>query len=765
MPPATRLPTIRAMKILIQTVALACALVVAVPLSMARQDDSNAGATIGDGPDIVHEVPRLDAEMTVDGRLDEPFWADAVAIAIDVETRPGDNIPASVGAVAYLVDNGRELLVGFRAEDPDPSQIRAFLRDRDSLWNDDFIGLTIDTFDDQRRGYEFYINPLGAQGDLIIEEASGNEDSSWDGLWDSAGQITDFGYTGEMRIPYSTLRFQKSDAPQQWSVDLLRFRPRDYRYRLSNNRLPRGANCYLCELSKLRGFADASPGRDLEVTPTLTVRSSRHRSRPDQEWRSDGTDIEPGVDVKWGIGPNTTLNATLNPDFSQVEVDQAQLDLNTTFALFFPEKRPFFLEGADYFSTPLRVVYTRTVSDPDYGLRMTGREGRHTYGVFAAQDTTTQVLIPGVLGSRFALLDEDALAAAGRYRYDFDGQASIGAVATLRDGDDYSNRVIGIDGRWQRGKHVLIGQFMNSSTDNPMSLTDAMDLPDQQQGNALTATYDFTDRNYGGYANWQRFDPGFRADLGFISQVGFDKGEVGARRTWYRDDDARINKLQLNANWDITHAENGQLLERELEAYFGVNGPMQSFLELGGLTRVRYWAGQLFDEHWGGFYGEFQPRAGMSMNVYVRRGRQIDFANAQSAQVTELRPGGTFNIARGLSIEVRHTWQRLSRDGGDVVRANLTDLRIGWQLDLRQRLRLALQRGDMVRDTELWTGVGHVDQRERRIDMQLIYSYKINPRTALYAGYSEGRFANDTFNSLFPHDRSLFAKLSYAWQP
>src|SRR5690606_17018639 len=150
MPPATRLPTIRAMKILIQTVALACALVVAVPLSMARQDDSNAGATIGDGPDIVHEVPRLDAEMTVDGRLDEPFWADAVAIAIDVETRPGDNIPASVGAVAYLVDNGRELLVGFRAEDPDPSQIRAFLRDRDSLWNDDFIGLTIDTFDDQR---------------------------------------------------------------------------------------------------------------------------------------------------------------------------------------------------------------------------------------------------------------------------------------------------------------------------------------------------------------------------------------------------------------------------------------------------------------------------------------------------------------------------------------------------------------------------------------------------------------------------------------
>ncbi|MEZ5483867.1 MAG: DUF5916 domain-containing protein, partial [Lysobacteraceae bacterium] len=357
------------MKTLTQPLALACALMLAAPLSIARQDDNHANAAVGDGPDVVHDVPRLDAEMTVDGRLDEAFWADAVQIAIDVETRPGDNTRAGVGAVAYLVDNGHELLIGFRAEDPDPSQIRAFLRDRDSLWNDDFIGLTIDTFDDQRRGYEFYINPLGAQGDLIIEEASGNEDSSWDGLWDSAGQITDFGYTGEMRIPYSTLRFQKSDAPQQWSVDVLRFRPRDYRYRLSNNRLDRGSNCYLCGLSKLRGFADADPGRDLEVTPTLTVRSSRHRMRPDQDWHSDGTDIEPGVDVKWGIGPNTTLNATLNPDFSQVEVDQAQLDLNTTFALFFPEKRPFFLEGADYFSTLLDVVYTRTVADPDYGLR------------------------------------------------------------------------------------------------------------------------------------------------------------------------------------------------------------------------------------------------------------------------------------------------------------------------------------------------------------------------------------------------------------
>ncbi|MCB1561477.1 MAG: hypothetical protein KDI75_10365, partial [Xanthomonadales bacterium] len=447
------------------------------------------------------------------------------------------------------------------------------------------------------------------------------------------------------------------------------------------------------------------------------------------------------------------------PDFSQVEVDQAQLDLNTTFALFFPEKRPFFLEGADYFSTPMNVVYTRNVADPDYGLRVTGRQSRHTYGVFAAQDAVTGVLLPGVLGSGFGFIEDESLAAAGRYRYDFDGQASVGAVATLRRGGEYQNRLVGADGRWQSGPHTLTGQYLSTSTENPP----AFGLPQEQDGDGVYAGYHYSSRNWGFYANHQRLDGGFRADLGFITQVGYDKTVIGGSRTWHGEDGARINRMRLNGDWDITHDEAGNVLEREVEAYFSVNGPMQSFVQIGGLRRDRFWAGGLFDEHWLMMFGQVQPRSGLRLDMFVRRGRQIDFGNAQPAQVTELRPGGTVNIGRGLSINLRHTWQRLSRDGGDVVRANLTDLRIGWQLDLRQRLRLALQRGDLVRDPGLWRG--SVDERERKIDMQLIYSYKINPRTALYAGYSEGRFADDSFNSLFPHDRSLFAKLTYAWQP
>jgi len=260
-----------------------------------------------------------------------------------------------------------------------------------------------------------------------------------------------------------------------------------------------------------------------------------------------------------------------------------------------------------------------------------------------------------------------------------------------------------------------------------------------------------------------RFDLGFRADLGFISQVGYDKSEIGGSHTWYGEDGAAINQMRLNANWDITRADDGRLLERELEGYFSINGPSQSYFQVGALTRVRYWAGQLFDEHWGTAYAEAQPRSGLRLEFFARHGQQIDYANDRIGKVTELRPGGSLNIGRGISIELNHTWQRLTHDGDKVVEANLSDLRIGWQFDLHQRLRLAWQRGDFLANPDV--SIVDIGRRRRSVDTQLIYSYKINPRTALYAGYSEGRVANDAYGTLFARDRSLFAKLTYAWQP
>ena len=726
-------------------------------------------ATIAD-PATIIEVPTLSGDVVIDGVPDEDFWQKARTVELNIETQPADNAAASVKTTAYIADNGREVLLAFRAEDPDPSKIRAFLRDRDSLWNDDFIGFTIDTFNDQRRAFEFYVNPLGAQADLILDGASGNEDDSWDGLWDSAAKINASGYTVEIRIPYSTLRFQKTNGvSQKWGVDFLRFRPRDNRYRISNNKLIRGDNCYLCRLSKLQGFANANPGRDLEVTPTFTAAYGQERNSPNKPWQSDGGQYELGADVKWGIGSNLTLNGTINPDFSQVESDQAQLDLNTTFALFFPEKRPFFLEGADYFSTPFNVVYTRSVQDPDYGVRATGRNGRHTYGFFAAQDSVTQVLLPSALGSRFSRrLEQDSLAAAGRYRFDINSKTSIGLISTLRSGDGYQNTVIGIDGRWQTKGHTITAQWLTSDSENLVAFNPkppAPPLPPKQQGDAFSLGYEFSNRNWGGYASHTSYDKGFRADLGFINQVDNAKSVVGGSRTWHGEDGAKITKMQLRGDWDITHRSDGQLLEREVEAYFSLNGSMQSFIQVGGVKRDRFWAGQLFDESWWNVYGEITPTSRVSFTLFLREGEQIDYRNAKLADISQMEPSINLNIGQGINFRLNHVYQKLSRDDGDVFVANLSDARLSWQFNQRQRLRLSVQYGNTIRDKFLDVRPLEINAEESDLGVQLLYSYKINPRTAFYAGYSEGQYSDDQYTEFFATGRALFTKISYAWQP
>ena len=217
------------------------------------------------------DLPHTGAEITIDGIIDDAGWADANRFDVDIETRPGENTPSPVKTVAFLVEDGENLYVAFDAKDPDATKIRAYLRDRDSAWNDDFVGIAIDTYGDERRAFEFFVNPLGVQMDLTNDDVNKNEDASWDAIWDSAGRISDSGFVVEIRIPLSQLRFPRVDGKQTWGIDLLRFYPRDHRYRLSNNEQNRNVNCYLCQLQKIQGLENAEPGRDLEIAPTLTA--------------------------------------------------------------------------------------------------------------------------------------------------------------------------------------------------------------------------------------------------------------------------------------------------------------------------------------------------------------------------------------------------------------------------------------------------------------------------------------------------------------
>ncbi|HEY9182017.1 MAG TPA: DUF5916 domain-containing protein, partial [Gammaproteobacteria bacterium] len=469
------------------------------------------------------EIPHSTLELQVDGVLDDPIWQQALKVPLTVETWPRENAVPEVETTVYLVENGDQLMIAFDARDPDPDSIRAYLRDRDSAFNDDFVGVVLDTFNDERRAFEFFVNPLGVQMDLIQDDVNRNESESWDAIWDSGGVITSTGFTTEMAIPFSQLRFPSADGDQTWGIDMLRFRPRDQRVRMSNNPQDRNRNCYLCQFGKYTGFANAEPGKALEIVPTLTATRSDSvpTGAPAGALERGDYETEAGLGVRWGITPDLTLDLTLNPDFSQVEADVPQLQENTQFALFFPESRPFFLEGQEYYTTPLQAVFTRTVADPDAGAKFTGRTGKNTIGVFATDDVVTNLLFPGPLGSRNHSLDQSNDAFVGRYARAFGQTSQIGALITSREGDGYSNQVAGFDGRYFAGdNHTFRFQYLDSRTEYPAQVvTDFAQPAGELDGDALRLEYRYGSRNWFGFWARQELDPNFRADSGFISRV------------------------------------------------------------------------------------------------------------------------------------------------------------------------------------------------------------------------------------------------------
>lgn len=706
-------------------------------------------------------IPRVDGAIEFDGRLDEPFWQQAARSSLDYEISPGENVPAAVQTEVWIADSPTGLRVAFRAHDPDPSRIIAVLRDRDNGFQDDFVGVRIDTFDTQQRAFEFFVSAAGVQSDVTYDGAGGgNEDTAWDTLWQSAAAIDEGGYTVEMEIPYSSLRFPHSSAEKQWNAMFLRIRPRETRAVYASNAEDRNISCKLCQQMKLSGFAQADAGRSLLLNPTLTAGTSQSREGPGMRRRGNGTETELGLDATWSPTPNNVLSATINPDFSQVELDGAQLDVNTSFALFFPERRPFFLESADFFSSPTQLVYTRNIADPDYGARFTGRSGTQTYGVFGARDTITNLLRPGPFGSSLGQIEGESSDFVGTWRQGFGEGSNIGALATHRGADGYDNSVLDIDGKWQFGSHTVLAQFVHSATEDP-GVREGEDF----SGNAHLLNYEYEDRRKSFNIGNRRHDTGFRADMGFVSQVDYDRWVVGGSVRWYPQDHF-FNRIQLWSDWDITHQISAdRKIERENEAYLSAQGRMQSEVEFGGGRRIRFWNGVDYEETFYSFYAQARPWKPLQLRLFYRGGDQIDFRNGGLGRIRSLQPGLTANIAGRGDLQINYIDETLRRDGGEVYHAQLGDLRLSWQFDLQQRLRLAVQAGRTERDPRLNARPGQPDGDRETSDTgtQLVYSYKFNPRTVFYAGYSDSYIGSDSVDT-YQAGRSLFLKLGYGWQ-
>lgn len=748
-------------------------------------------------------IPFIAHSAKIDGQLNEPHWQQAKQISINNIVWPHENAQSPVETTVFVYENGESLFIGYEAKDPEPDAIRAFYRDRDAAWNDDLVGLKIDTYNTGRIAYQFFINPLGVQMDSIENELSKTESGAWNGIWDSVGVIHDSGYTVEVEIPFRVLNFDDSTDVKKMAMEFVRFYPRNERLRISNMQLDHANTCWICQMPTYSGFEKARQGNNIAVIPSFVAGKNETRDIDDgvaKEWQDD-TFTEPSVDLKWAITPDVTLNATLNPDFSQVEADTGQLNVNNSFSLFFPEQRSFFLENNDYFSSFQNLIHTRNIATPDYGAKITGSKQGHTFAAFAANDSKLNVLIPGNLGSAVVSLDQESENTALRYRYDFDQTLSVGATSTIRQSDDYKNTLISIDSKYQPTENDTFKlQVMRSETDYGDDFINALCDGDECKkpvepctknedcafnesvlrvmdkslsGNAYLFAYEHFEKYWSVFTSYNVREDGYRADLGFVEQVDFNKFLVGGEIRWYGDESTWWNRARWYTDWDITHNDAGELLEKEIQTSFEIQGPLQSALEFGVEQRnrpgLRHNAASLtveensdlFSENTLWTYMEFKPLAGLFASLNLRSGNQVDLANNRIGDYFFARPVVNFNIGKHFEVKLRHTYQNLKADGADVYTANLSDLRFTYQFDVYSYLRLAVIYTDIARNQANY--LKSVNAKYKAVTTQLLYSYKLNPQTVFFAGYGDSGYEDDNMSEIQKDSRSFFAKFSYAW--
>jgi len=743
---------------------------------------------------------------TLDGVLDEQVWQQATPFDLAFENNPGEGIPTDIKTSAYLYEDGESLHLAIHAYDSNPENIRAHLSDRDAIWGDDMVGIVLDTFDGERNGYEFYVNPFGVQQDGRVDDTNGwRATTAWNGIWYSAAKITDDGWTAEISIPFRALRFPNSTGELTWGVGIFRAYPRDITRWLTHIQRDPNISCNLCQYHKVSGFTNVKPGNNFQLTPTLTLSKNNTRDDVPGDWDKGDTDSQPGLDLRWGITENAVVNATINPDFSQIEADAAQLNVNNTYSLFLPERRPFFLDGSDYFTTRnFNLVHTRNIAEPDIGVKLTGKSGPHAYGILMADDNATTFLLPGNQSSDVAEyviedpIDEDNDTPIGsnigiaRYRMDIGARNQFGALITTRQAEDYRNIVASIDGHiWLGEKDKIRYQTAFSDSANPLSLQHEFNLEEQQQGHAVALDFIRDTRDYRLEANYKNVGSGFRADMGFNSSADYKMISLEGERKYYGDTNSAITRSYLWFDWDYVHDQNDKRLKNQLKLFAAINGTLQSYARLGAIAAEKFYEGDFnsggdyFDEALLEAYLSFRPLSNLQLQMFALYGDTIDYANSQPGTTTRANITLNFQLSNHLNARLAHNYSTIDTaanptairtdslqqlDGGKLYSANQTDLRLSYQFDIRNQLKLVMQYTDIQRNAALYQANfdsdddNNVNAVDKLFSSQIMYSYKLNAQSLFYLGFADRGFQDDTLEGIEKDSRSVFAKVSFAWQ-
>ena len=457
-------------------------------------------------------ISRL-AAPSIDGVLSDDEWASAVTFTLEHQTQPGDNVPPTERTEVRLGYDAEHLYLAVRAWDSDASAIRARVTRRDDIAGDDYVTIHLDTYDDRRRAYVFAFNPLGIQSDGIYNEGvstgrnfDANIDRTWDGVLRSKGAVTEDGFVIEAAIPFSTLRFA-GGADRQWGLHVQRWIARKAE-NVSWQPLARESASLLTQMGAIAGLREVRGQQRLELQPTL-VSSLTSERRPGDRYVRLG-DADPGLTANFAVTPNLALAGTLNPDFSQIEADVPQIEVNQRFPLFYPEKRPFFYEGGQFFRSPgaLTFVNTRQIVDPDWGAKLTGKIGRNTVGALVASDAAPGLQVP----SSSPTYEDNASVLVGRYQRDFLANSTIGGFVTDRRFAGDRNTVFAVDGQIRLPLNTIGFQVAGSSTASG---------PNSDTGSATYVWYDHVGRHFRLFVNDQRLTDDYESDVGFVRRTGF----------------------------------------------------------------------------------------------------------------------------------------------------------------------------------------------------------------------------------------------------
>ena len=712
-----------------------------------------AGEVAGQEPERTLQIARAARPPELDDFVRGDSARPGETVVSDFRQRdPGDGNPAGAPTMAYLSYDDANLYVVFVCRDR-PALVRAGLAKREEIASDDGVALYLDTFGDRKHAYLFAANPLGVQADALVTEGQ-DDDYSFDAVWQADGRVTADGYVLRFAIPFRSLRFPRTPA-QRWGIALARYIRRNNEESYWPYITKRLAGL-VPQFGTLDGLADISPGRNLQAIPYGAFTGARFLDTETPAFRT-ASDRRFGLDMKGVIRDALTLDATLNPDFSQVESDEPQVTINERFETFFPEKRPFFIENAGYFQTPVNLLFSRRIADPGEGVRLTGKAGRWGIGAIGIDDRAP---------ARTFGIDEAGIAAV-RIERELGRQSAVAVLGSNRTLGGAWNRVVSADTRLALSKTwVFTGQAIATTTRDSTGAG--------ASGTGWYANLLRDGRNLDYSATYLDLSPAFETQLGFVKRVGIREFEQQIELV--RRPHGPVVKvgptLTMQFDWD----RDGRLLDRSLEASLEV--------KLRGETKLvvaREQAFELFDDlpfdtyqtkltlesEWLKWLAwSAQLKLGTAVNHKPPKGTDPSLGDAVQGEL-----GFTFRPAPQFRIDHTFLYERLAtRLGAPVFTDRILREKANYQFTRALSLRAIVDYAIVRRDSTQ----SRVDP-EHRWGVDVLLTYLVNPGTALYVGYRDGyenlAILPGTPPALYRTDdpttsvgRQVFLKLSYLLQ-